>query len=198
MHLRMFEIAKDFFNMHLKIEVKCGIISPVNDKYNKRGLVNSNHRLNMLKSALKSSNWVKLDTWECEQNQWSTTFDVLQHFQQAFNKNDKQDSKVILLCGADLFESFTVPGLWDPQHIKDIIKTFGIAVVTRYGTRIESVFQNLPFLNTLKDKIYIIHDPIPNEISSTKIRAAISRGQSIKYLLPEELIQYIQNHKLYV
>ena len=35
------------------------------------------------------------------------------------------------------------------------------------------------------------------DISATRIRAALSKGESVRYLLPEALLGYIQNHRLY-
>lgn len=38
---------------------------------------------------------------------------------------------------------------------------------------------------------------IHNDISSTKIRLFIKRGMSIKYLLPDEVIDYIEMHQIF-
>ena len=35
-------------------------------------------------------------------------------------------------------------------------------------------------------------------VSSTKIRTAVRRGNSIKYLVPENVREYIEDHKLYI
>ncbi len=37
-----------------------------------------------------------------------------------------------LLCGADLLESFSVPGLWLEEDIHTIVQKHGIVVITRY------------------------------------------------------------------
>jgi nicotinic acid mononucleotide adenylyltransferase len=34
-------------------------------------------------------------------------------------------------------------------------------------------------------------------VSSTRVRGAVSRGFSIKYLVPDPVIEYIQQHQLY-
>lgn len=38
---------------------------------------------------------------------------------------------------------------------------------------------------------------IHNDISSTKIRLFIKRGMSIKYLLPDKVIEYMELNQLY-
>ena len=39
--------------------------------------------------------------------------------------------RLTLLCGADLLESFSVPGLWDAEDIRVIVRDYGILVITR-------------------------------------------------------------------
>lgn len=58
-----------------------GVISPVHDAYGKKELESSTHRLAMLKLALQNHDWVKLSNWECKQETWSRTKQVLQHYQ---------------------------------------------------------------------------------------------------------------------
>ena len=36
-----------------------------------------------------------------------------------------------LLCGADLLESFAVPGLWDQEDLTTIVRDYGIVVISR-------------------------------------------------------------------
>lgn len=54
-----------------------GIISPVNDKYKKKDLAAAHHRVAMVRLALQMSDWIRVDTWECEQPQWMETVKVL-------------------------------------------------------------------------------------------------------------------------
>ena len=48
-----------------------------------------------------------------------------------------------------------------------------------------------------RDKIFIVKEWIQSEISSTKIRRAIRRKESVRYLLQDSVIEYIKTHKLY-
>jgi nicotinate (nicotinamide) nucleotide adenylyltransferase len=103
-----------------------------------------------------------------------------------------------LLCGADLLESFSVPGLWLEEDINKIVKEHGIVVITREGSNPEQYVENSSILQNMAENIHIVTDWIVNDVSSTKIRNAVSRGESIKYLLPDPVIQYIRNNKLYI
>lgn len=58
-----------------------GIASPVHDAYSKEGLAPSSHRCQMMKLALQSSDWIKLSTWETQQEGWTRTRDILQYHQ---------------------------------------------------------------------------------------------------------------------
>lgn len=44
LHLRMFEMAKDYIRQNTDFEIVGGYLSPVSDQYKKPGLLNANHR----------------------------------------------------------------------------------------------------------------------------------------------------------
>lgn len=54
------EIARNHFMERGMFRVIGGIISPVHDDQHKQGLVGGEHRLAMLKLALRSSNWIRV------------------------------------------------------------------------------------------------------------------------------------------
>lgn len=43
----------------------------------------------------------------------------------------------------------------------------------------------------------MIQQLVQNDISSTKIRLFLRRDMSIRYLVPEPVVQYIEEHDLY-
>ncbi|KAI0209397.1 Nicotinamide/nicotinic acid mononucleotide adenylyltransferase 1 [Lamellibrachia satsuma] len=175
MHLRMFELARDALNRTGRYRVVAGVASPVNDSYAKKDLLCASHRCAMLKTALQSSDWIRLDTWETEQDSWTETVKVLQHqkdiFETLVNSNDLIDMpqkkrkfnpdlsmdecdynirnlndnsattagplQVKLLCGADLLESFGIPGVWKDEDIEEIVSKFGLVIITREGSNPE-------------------------------------------------------------
>lgn len=75
------EIARDHLNRLGQYLVVGGVISPVHDGYGKKELEASTHRLEMLKLALRTSDWIKVSDWECNQEAWSKTLQVLQYHQ---------------------------------------------------------------------------------------------------------------------
>jgi len=199
MHLRMFEQAKDFAITN-KLNLIGGYFSPVSDAYKKQGLAEGKHRLKMTQLAVESSEWVEVDTWEAQQETYQTTIAVLDRINYALNGKDQKGDRieVFLLCGADLLESMNKPGVWANEDIDDIMKSYGLMVLERVNMDIQTIINTHPILKHYKEKIYVVPQTITNDISSTKLRYNIANGLSIKYLCPDSVIEYIQQHHLYV
>ena len=83
------ELARDHINRLGPYQVIGGLISPVHDGYNKKELLSSTHRCKLIKLALQDSDWIHLSDWECNQEGWSPTRQILQYH---------QVSLVIYLC----------------------------------------------------------------------------------------------------
>lgn len=168
MHLRMFgkryswstpwlsrvdtftELAKDHsLKKNPNITVVEGIISPVNDLYpTSKPLASSDHRCKMVQLSLKPLNgknhWIRVDNWECSQKKWMTTIEVLRHHQKLLNQKYNCHVKLKLVCGADLFESFNVPNLWKDCDIEEILRDYGLVVITRAGSDPEYTMRHSP------------------------------------------------------
>lgn len=48
-----------------------------------------------------------------------------------------------------------------------------------------------------RDNIRVIPQLIQNDVSSTKIRLFRKRGKSIRYYIPDQVVDYIYEHGLY-
>ncbi|KAK6633075.1 hypothetical protein RUM43_012818 [Polyplax serrata] len=229
MHLRMFELARDNLNRLGQYVVIGGIVSPVHEAYGKKELIPGTYRCEMLKLALKSSDWIQISDWECSQETWSRTRRVLQYHQNMLNSvlNDPRDSpnnnqindvengydytnwitndirntsgpvQIKLLCGADLLESFATPGLWADEDIETIIGQHGIVVITRQGSDPRRFIYESDILTKYQHNIVIVTEWITNDVSSTKVRRALRRQESVKYLLEDSVIDFIKKHELY-
>jgi len=206
MHLRLFELAKDALNRTGLFDVIAGFISPVNDAYGKEGLLPATHRLEMIRLATQTSDWIKLDDWEAKQPEWQRTRLVLDNAKERLSKGDPlyshlqlngSSARIKLLCGADMLESFAVPDLWSTEDMTSITGEYGMVVITRSGSNPEEFVSKTELLNKRKNNIHIVPDLIYNEISATKIRAALRNGESVRYLIPDSVIDYIHNNNLY-
>lgn len=227
MHLRMFELARDHLEDTGQYSVIKGIISPVGDAYKKKGLIEACHRVEMAKLATESSGWITVDSWESQQSEWLETAKVVRHHYEEMlssehNKDDvdrvnnakkrrieqdcieisddhrkKDDPRLMLLCGADVLESFGIPNLWKQEDIAEIVGRYGVVCITRSGGDPHKFINQSDELWKHRKNIHVVHEWLTNEISATHIRRALRRGRSVRYLLPESVIRYIQEHGLY-
>lgn len=197
MHLRMFEISKDYIRRKFPtIQKISGMISPVADAYGKKGLKSAVHRLKMCNLAIENSSWIGVTSWESEQSKWTPSAEVLHHMREHLNKGN-QDTRLMLVCGADLLESFVTPNLWLDEDIQTIIREFGLIVIDRINYNPSKLVYENDLLHSLQSNIHILTDWINNDVSSTKVRRALGRNNSVKYLVPDAVLNYIQEHGLY-
>ncbi|KAK8630204.1 hypothetical protein V6N13_079007 [Hibiscus sabdariffa] len=200
MHLRMFELARDALNSN-GFCVIGGYMSPVNDAYKKRGLIAAEHRIEMCKLACESSDFIMVDPWEAKQSSFQRSLIVLNRVKSFLTEGGlirKESLKVMLVCGSDLLQSFSIPGFWIPEQVRAICKDYGVVCIRREGQDLEKIISGDEILNENRDNIKIIDELVPNQISSTRLRECISRGLSIKYLTIDEVIVYIGKQNLYL
>ncbi|XWS09658.1 hypothetical protein CRYUN_Cryun39dG0008200 [Craigia yunnanensis] len=200
MHLRMFELARDGLNSD-GFCVIGGYISPVNDAYKKKGLIAAEHRIELCEIACKSSEFVMVDPWEANQSSFQRTLTVLSRVKSFLTEDGlipKVSLKVMLVCGSDLLQSFSIPGFWIPEQVRTICKDYGVVCIRREGQDVEKIISDDEILNENRDNIKIVDELVPNQISSTRVRECISRGLSIKYLTVDEVIDYIRKQHLYL
>uniref|UniRef100_A0AAF5RT39 Nicotinamide-nucleotide adenylyltransferase n=1 Tax=Wuchereria bancrofti TaxID=6293 RepID=A0AAF5RT39_WUCBA len=206
MHLRMFERARDYLKKIHGWEVVEGIMSPVADSLGRPDIIPAKHRLKMVELAVKSSSWIRADGWECSQGEWIRTIHVLHHFKEVFNHKYRSENckvRLLLLCGGDVIESITKLAvsdvlLWNTKQIEEVVRDFGVVVVMRANTDPVSAIYLADVLHTYQKNIFVIEDETcPNDISSTRLRTAIRRKESIRYCTSDEVIQYIEDNSLY-
>ncbi|XP_055059111.2 nicotinamide/nicotinic acid mononucleotide adenylyltransferase 3 isoform X1 [Misgurnus anguillicaudatus] len=222
-HMRLFELARDQMHQTGLYHVVGGIVSPVSDSYGKTGLVASKHRLAMARLALQSSDWVTVDEWESQQSDWTETLVTMRyHFNRVAAKYQRKTGELKdpptnssgkphphfttstysgpqlkLLCGADFMDNFKVPGLWRADHIEEVVGRFGLVCVTRGSLEPDRTIHESDMLSRHRQNIFLVREWIQNEISATEVRRALRRGYSVKYLLPDSVIDYIKENNLY-
>jgi nicotinate-nucleotide adenylyltransferase len=97
--------------------------------------------------------------------------------------------EVVFLMGGDSLRDLSK---WArPQRILELAQ---IAIVERPDYTIsDQVLQAVP---GLEERLRIIDAPMC-EVSSTEIRERVASGRSIRYLVPDQVRRYIEDHKLY-
>jgi len=175
-----------------------GFISPVHNNYVKPGLIDGKHRLAMCQGSVEDSEWLNTDEWELTREEYSRTKTVLKHFHEELLGHYGVPIRVLFLCGSDLLETFVKPDVWRPEDVRLILQTYGVVVFGREGFNVEQVVDQHEILSTHRDHIQYVPQLIRNNISSTKIRNFVKKGYSVKYLVQESALKYIQDNKLYI
>ena len=78
-----------------------------------------------------------------------------------------------------------------------ILRDYGLVVVSREGSNPEKFIYNSDLLTLHRANISLVTEWITNDVSSTRIRTAVRRGNSVRYLVPDPVIQYIKQNNLY-
>lgn len=141
------EMAKDELEGREEYQVIGGFCSPVSDAYGKAGLAPAVHRLQMCRLAVEDSPWIVNDEWEANQPNWVTTVAVLGSFRNRLDLAGFGDVGIRLVAGADLIQSFQVPGLWTPEDIQLITgPSYGLVIVERWASDIAEFLLLNPIL----------------------------------------------------
>src|SRR6202012_4515494 len=79
-HLRMFEMARDWARKNSNYVVVAAYLSPVGDAYKKKGLAPAAHRVRMCELATNTadqkSKFIMVDAWEALQSKYQPTAHV--------------------------------------------------------------------------------------------------------------------------
>lgn len=111
----------------------------------------------MISLAFGEYKWIKLNEWESEQPKWPLTFDALEYHQNEVNKmHNKNNIKLIFLCGSDLFATFNIKNLWDDNHVEQICSKYGIVIINRLGSNPYETINNNIILKKYKVKPLIL------------------------------------------
>lgn len=208
-HLLMLEHAKNEINNYFN--VKCGVLSPVNDEYDKPNLAHSKHRIEMCWLATGSSQWIIHDSWEANLSK-----DEMQKLRQEFQCDPsfkgaptvsiirhirgKYGVPVGFVCGADLFLGFENINWWKDNEIELMVGDYMFVLerddcteaVMRESMKQRKVFEKL------QDRIIFIKPSVRNDVSSSAVRKLLKEGKSIRYLVPDSIVDYVEKEKLYV
>jgi len=203
LHLRMFEMAKDYVRQNTDFEILGGYLSPVSDMYKKPGLLSARHRVTMCTLAAEDSDTrLMVDPWEAFQAYQRTAI-VLDHFDYEINTvlggvytedGEHRNVRIMLLAGSDLIGTMSEPGVWSYSDLDHILGRYGCLIVERAGTGMDQATDSLA---RWRNNIYLISQLIQNDVSSTKVRLFLRRGLSVRYLLPNSVVDYIGQNELY-
>ena len=166
--------------------------------------VAARQRLELVRLATADNPRFSVDPAEVEADRPSYTVPTLERLRRPDVLGGERP--LVLLLGADAFAGVAAWHRWET-----LFELAHVAVAHRPGYCLEASALSAPLARTLKQRLSL--DPAvlaaspagrivtfamtPLDISATRIRAALSKGESVRYLLPDALIGYLQNHRLY-
>jgi nicotinate-nucleotide adenylyltransferase len=148
-----------------------------------KGIPTVEHRIEMLKLAANSNEFFDVSDLEADITGTGKSFTV--NTLRTLREMHNDECDFFLIIGMDNLIEFHT---WkEPDKILKLTK---IIVMKRPG------FDNRSIKNGFEDKVTFIDTPLL-DISSTKIRKLIKEGGSAKYLIPDNVLHYINEKGLY-
>jgi nicotinate-nucleotide adenylyltransferase len=154
------------------------VVSPHNPLKEKESLVHTYDRLEMVRLAIDDTENLRVCDVEFQLPQPSYTIDTLTHLKAKYPEHNFN-----LIMGSDNLASLKK---WKNYEI--LLRDYHIMVYPRRGTE-------LPELAT-HPSVSITETPIM-ELSATFIRQAIKDKKSIRFFVPDSVIEFIESKSLY-
>ncbi len=142
----------------------------------------AHHRLTMVKLAIENNQFFEVSDIEIQKQSVSYTIDTLQAFRQKYPSPQYQ---LYFLIGQDNLNQLH---LW-----KDPIKLVQLAQFVAFG---RPGFEPSPEAQPFLPFIQFIEIPLL-EISATRVRERLRTGKTVRYMVPDAVIEYIHTHQLY-
>ena len=165
--------------------------------HRQRTKISSRQRVKLLELALTNCSEIQLEYFEMSRSAPSYTVDTLNHLRQQGLKTNS----ITLIMGMDVFTQLTQWHQW--ERLRELAH---IAVVTRPGFQ-QPLQEPLKQWLSVPDEINVIQQQPAGgivllqqrllDISATDIRKLLVNGRSPRYLLPDEVLAYIEVNNLY-
>lgn len=136
-------------------------------------------RLRMVEMVSRPMKGVETSAFEFTMPRPSYTIDTLNALQAKF-----PDDEFYLITGGDNWQIFN---RW--RNSDEILAKYHLLIYPRLGYEVV-----IP--DELKERVTLVDAPII-EISSTEIRELLANGQSVRYLVPDEVLAFIEQKNLY-
>ena len=164
-------------------------------------VIEARHRLEMVKLAIMTNPSFSISSVELERPGESYSIDTLQYFQ-----GREDNTSLFFILGRDAFveietwkdfqrlfslSNFIVmmrPGFGKTPLRSRLPET--LVSVFRYDQEVKAWIHASGHTLHFKEITFL-------DISSTKVRGLIKRGESVKYLIPTEVEAYVKQHRLY-
>lgn len=148
--------------------------------------VDARHRLNMVSLAIEEIEGFRLLDYEISQGKVTYTIDTIR-----FLKNSSPESEYSIILGEDHLKSFFK---W--KNAEELLSLASLKIGSREGVLSKHHLDIPPkYHNFFEEGFFKIHNL---EISSTYLRERLSSKTYCKHLVPSKVVDYIQQHRLYL
>jgi nicotinate-nucleotide adenylyltransferase len=175
-HVAHLIIANHVLN-ETDIEKVWFIVSPQNPFKNESTLLNEYHRLHLVRLATEQDNRIKASDIEFTLPRPSYTVNTLAYLSEKFPEHE-----FCIIMGSDSFQNLHK---WKNSEV--IIKNYQIYVYRRPGFDID---------NQSGAHLHVLNAPLL-ELTATHIRKYIAEGKSIRYMVPDVVLEEILKGSYY-
>ncbi len=179
-HLFLAEAARTEFELERVLFIPNGT-PPHKKEYN---LTPACHRYEMTRIATSSNRFFECDDTEMHRAGPSYAVDTLSSLMQRW-----PDAELYYITGVD-----AVADILTWRDHEKVIRQATFIASTRPGYDSKVLASRLP-AHYLERILHI--STIGVDISSTEIRSRLATGLPVRYLVPDEVLEYIRRHKLY-
>lgn len=180
-----FSLSEQLINEYDNIEKI--VFVPVNSKYRKVDLISNEHRYKMLKNICDKNEKFEVSRIEIDSNRPLYTIETLRKFQKEY-----PEYEIAFILGSDNLKELNI---W--VKADEIVKDFKIYVLERDKDSVEQILESNEFLKENKQSFIKAKNTITSNLSSTFVREKLKEGKSVRYLIPDEVISYVLENKLY-
>ncbi|MCX7993274.1 MAG: nicotinate-nucleotide adenylyltransferase [Fimbriimonadales bacterium] len=180
-HLRLAEEAREAVALDRVLFIPAAV-SPFRTT---ERLSEPEHRLQMLRLATQDNFHFEVSEIEILRSGVSYTFDTVSALHQ-----QNPDAELYLVLGTDTLQGFMA---WREPHA--IAQQCRLLVGVRPGYDLQTALERLP--ESVRQSVQAV-PMTPLGISASAIRQRVREGRSIRYLTPPNVIEYIQQHRLYL
>lgn len=181
-HLMIAEVAYEAFNLEQVIFVPA-YKPPHKDKE----VISPEHRYAMTQEAVRDNPHFSISDVEMKRNGPSYTVDTIRYFKDLYGP----DADFYFIAGTDSIQD--LPNWRYIDELLDLCYFIG-AMRPEGSEQVDAVIDT--FGQKGREKIHLLEVP-EMKLSATYLRKRLRRGETVRYMLPKCVVDYIETHHIY-